>query len=105
MESATKRPPGCLRSQIGCQWGQSFGIVTRVICKLDRDRFSGALWDGAVQLLNGSFGFDPLIEPDETNTFGEPLKRKTKRNSTQMKLKKTRVNGLRTITQITLIAK
>lgn len=75
MQSPTEGSSGCLGCQIGCQWRNGFGIVTRIICKLDGNSFCGALRNGAVQLLNGSLGFYTLIETDETNTFGEPLKR------------------------------
>ena len=75
MESPAKGPSGSLGCQVGSQWGYGFGIVTRIICKLDCNRLSGALWNGAIQFLNSPFGLYPLIETDETDTFGEPLKR------------------------------
>ena len=78
VQSTSEGSSGGLRGEVGRQWGNSFGIVTRIICKLDCNRLSGALWDGAIQFLNGPFGLYPLIETDETDTFGEPLKRTKK---------------------------
>ena len=75
MQSTSEGSSGGLRGQVGGQRWNGLGIVTRIICKLDSNRLCGALRDGAVQLLNSPFGFYPLIETDETNTFGEPLKR------------------------------
>ena len=73
VQSTSEGSSGGLRGQVGGQGRNGLGIVTRVICKLDSNRLCGALRNGAVQLLNRAFGFYPLIETDETNTFGEPL--------------------------------
>ena len=74
MQSPAKGPSCRLRGEVGRQWGNSFGIVTRIICKLDCNRLSGALWDGTIQFLNSTLGLYPLVETYETDTFGEPLK-------------------------------
>jgi hypothetical protein len=78
MKCSAESPSSHLWCQIGRQGWDGFGVVTRIICKLDSYGLSGALWDSAIQLLNSSLGLYSLIETDETNTFGEPLKR-TKR--------------------------
>ena len=78
VQSTSEGSSGGLRGQVGGQRWDGLGIVTRIICKLDSNRFCGALRDGAVQLLNSLFGFYPLIETDETNTFGEPFGTKIK---------------------------
>ena len=83
VQSPSKGSSSRLGSQVGRQGRYGFGIVTRVICKLDSYRFSGALWDRSVQFLNGAFGFNSLIKTDEPNTFGEPLKT-TKKNKNEI---------------------
>lgn len=72
VNGATKgRPAGGLRGQIGCQGRDGLGIVAGIVGKLDRHRFSGSLWDGAVQLLNRSLSLDSLIESDEAYSLGQ----------------------------------
>ena len=78
MQSPTKGSSSSLWSQIGCQWGNGFSIVTRIIGKLDRDRFRGAFRNCSVQLLNGTLRFYSLVKSDKTDTFGESFTGKKK---------------------------
>ena len=39
------------------------------IGEFDGDGLSGALWDGAVQHLDGAFGLEALIEANEANAL------------------------------------
>merc|ERR1712110_853640 len=71
MQSPTKGSSSSLWSQIGCQWGNGFSIVTRIIGKFDCDRFRGAFRNCSVQLLNGTLRFYSLVKSDKTDTFGE----------------------------------
>ena len=65
-EGSTRR----LWRQIGRQGWNCFGVVTRVISKLDSNWLSGALWNSAIQLLNSSLRLNALIKSDEPDTLG-----------------------------------
>ena len=60
-----------LRRQVGGQWRQCLVVVAGVVGELDGDGLSGALGDGAVELLDGALGLDPLVEPDEADALGQ----------------------------------
>jgi hypothetical protein len=67
----TGKTAGRLRCQVGGQrWHPGFS-TTRIVGKFNRDRFGGALWNGAVQLFDGPFGLLTLIEAYEADTLGE----------------------------------
>ena len=55
--------------QVCGEGGDCFVTARRVVCELDRDGLSGALWDRPVQLLDCAIGFHLLVEADETNAF------------------------------------
>ena len=69
MESTSKGPSCGLGSQVGRQRGDGLGVVTGVVGKLDRDRLSRALGDGAVELLDRPLGLDALVEADKADTL------------------------------------
>lgn len=58
-----------LRCQVCCQGWDGLVIIARIVSELDGDRLSGALGNGSVQLLDGSFRLDALVKPDEPNAF------------------------------------
>ena len=82
MEGSAEGSSCRLRCQISGKRRDRFGVVTRVICKLDCNGLCGALWDSSVQLLNCPLSFDSLIETDETDTFGQAFKMKEKGDGT-----------------------
>lgn len=43
-------------------------LLTRVVCKLDRDGLSCAQWFLPVQSLDGFLCLDPLVKADESHT-------------------------------------
>lgn len=61
-----------LRRKVSREGRNSFGVVTWVVGKLDRDGLGSSLRHGVVQMLNGALSFDPLIEPHEADAFGKP---------------------------------
>jgi hypothetical protein len=80
---SSKGPACCLRGQIGSQGWQGLGIATGIIGKLDRNGLCRSLGNGAIQLLNGPLSFLVLVKPDEPDTLGEALKKKTTKTGTK----------------------
>lgn len=61
--------------RLGCQisgdrWYRLV-VVARVVGEFDGDRLGGTLWNGAVQLLDCPLGLHALVEPDESDAFGQ----------------------------------
>ncbi len=73
MEGAAKGrgPSRRLRGQVGRQRGDGLGVVAGIVGELDSDGLAGALWDGAVQLLDGALRLHALVEADEAHALGQ----------------------------------
>jgi hypothetical protein len=51
-------------------------VGARGVGKLDRNGFSSALWDGAVQLLDSAFRLKALVKANEAHAFRDAYSRK-----------------------------
>ena len=69
MKSRAQSPPGGLRGEIGGERGNRFRVVAWVVRELHRYRLRRPLRDRSVQLLNCPFGFDALVESDESDAL------------------------------------
>jgi hypothetical protein len=65
----------CLRGQVGRQGRDRLGVVAGVVGELDSDRFGGALGNRPIQLLDGPFGLNPLVETDKSDALREAWNR------------------------------
>jgi hypothetical protein len=85
-----------LRGQVSGEGWQRLVVVAGVVGELDCDWLGGALGDGAVELLDGALGLNPLVESDESDSLGQACETGT------LVLERKENNGSRSETRLAL---